>query len=86
MSSVFEFLAFEMSNYSTPVSGKNISVHGSIHGSFRSNGVPSPSNRQWKKLLLDTTQGDEEFLPEDFEDVHCEIQATGYHLVSIRFD
>lgn len=53
--------------------------------SFHGQGYGTPAysaNSAWKKLLLDTHEDDEEVNIKDFEDVKCEIQATGHHLVS----
>lgn len=61
---------------STPQSTVRSSHGSKISPISSANRVPS-----WKRVLLDPTSSDQEIDPSDFEDVRCEIQATGYHLV-----
>lgn len=43
--------------------------------------LPTPHKLNWRRTLIDAADNDREIDPYDFDDVRCEIQATGYHLV-----
>lgn len=38
-----------------------------------------------KKVLIDTIEGDEPICAEEYEDVRCELRASGHNLVSNFF-
>jgi vacuolar protein sorting-associated protein 54 len=60
------------------------SLHGAgSHHVMRSPSHHSQHNSSWRRTLLETNSNDQAFDPSDFEDVRCEIQATGYHLTSV---
>jgi hypothetical protein len=60
------------------------SLHGgSSHHKERTPSSYSQHNSIWRRTLVETNGNDQVLDPSDFEDVRCEIQATGYHLVRI---
>ena len=60
-------------------------MHKSAHQKRDEKSERRSSRRSWKKLLIDPTDDDDEIDIDDYEDVRCEIQATGYHLVRLSF-